>query len=214
MIFIRIDDYNKENHRVVLGLIEKAVSIIPSIKIMLGVIISEVNDDLLIDLFNRFDRNIIIAFHWYFHKRDEFLKGKDFQKESFLEAEKFFSKIGYGKRYFFPPYNNFDGVTIKLLMENKYDNFSLNYKDFLDNRHLLENKFKIYETNVFFNKKDVYWNWYIDDFSEMERDINNLLKMDIDIWVEIHPQYIRTEEDVKKYVYLLNLLEIKLYRLK
>lgn len=205
MIF-RIDDYNIANHDIIINIINATLKILPNAKIYIWVIVWESDIELLKKILLISSKNILLAFHWFNHIKDEFLLDIDDQKRSFLKWKIFFNKLEYWEKIFIPPFNNFNIDTIKLLKEYNYNYFSINYKALNDNKFLLKNNFFIIETNYFFNKKWNDWIWFIEEKEILEKEIKNLYHKNIKIWIEIHPQFIKTKKDMDKYIFLLNLL--------
>lgn len=206
MIF-RIDDYTEINNNKITEIIEKILFFFTDAKILIWVIISESNINLLKNLINKFWKNVILSFHWFHHNINEFEWNIFNQNLSFIEAENFFWELNYEKRFFIPPFNKFNEITIELLKKYKYYNFSINYKDFQNNMRLLKKDFNILETNYFFNKKNNNLNWYIDDISKIKDDLLHLKKEKINIWIEIHPQFIKNNIDFEKFIFLLTYLK-------
>lgn len=212
MIIIRIDDYNTQSHEIVSRLIKETFSVLLEIRVIIWVIFSESDNSHLMELINNFWDKIILAFHWYIHSNTEFLQDIDKQEHSFKMVEKIFLELNYNKRFFIPPFNIFDDSTLKLLKKYNYKDFSINYKDYWSNKLFIGEFFSIWETNYFFNKKHKNLEWSIDGKNKIKSEINNLKFLWINIWVEIHPQHIKSKLDYNKYIYLLNCLEWKNYQ--
>lgn len=200
-MFLRIDDVSDKNIKKILNL----VSLWRTNIFLINVIFWETsleNIKFLLKL-----KNIKILFHWYFHKRGEFQDDYISQRNIFLKAEKIFSLVNINKKIFSPPYNLINYNTIKLLRDFKYYWLSLDYKN-ISRYDLFDCKIKLYETNYFFNKKINNDTWFIWQEEDIEKEINFLKKKNIDIWVEIHPDFINNIEDYKKYIFLLKILNI------
>lgn len=206
-MILRIDDYNSENSDKIFKIISLCLSIFPNLKILIWVIILESDIDLLKKLLEKYNKNIFLAFHWYIHQKSEFLKSEQNQELCFLKAEEFFQKLNYKNRYFIPPFNKFNNITIYLLKKYNYNYFSLNYKDFKKNREILESNFNIIETNYFFNKKKNNWEWYTDNKEEIIKEVQNLKVQKVNLWIEVHPQYILNQEDIDKFIFLINYIK-------
>lgn len=208
MIF-RIDDYNKHNHKIVDTIIFEIIKESPNTKIIVWVIVSESDKSLLKNLLNKYSKNVFLAFHWFKHTNKEFISSEKEQDFSFNKAEDFFESLNYNERFFIAPFNIFNQITIKLLKKYDYKNISINYKDYQNNKSLFDDLFHIHETNYFFNKKLDNLERTIDDKKLIEKEIKNLLQKNINLWVEIHPQYISNKQDFNKFSYLLSLIQEK-----
>jgi len=203
MTFIRIDDVSNNTINIVNKLV-KLFSNNNNICFLLNVIISDISFWKLESLIK--NHNVILLFHGFLHTRDEFLLSFNYQEKSFIDAELFFKYFWIKNKYFSPPYNIMDKNTLFLFKQYGYSWISIDYKS-VKKYWLINKQIRIYETNYFFNKKENNWLWYIDSEENIFKQIKNLKNRNITIWVEIHPQHVSTQEDINKYIYLLNCLK-------
>ena len=202
-MFLRIDDVSNDTFVSVKKICD-AFSFFPW-NIFLSFIPSQIQKD-FIQEFKKYSQ-VWFFFHGWDHTKDEFIKKKNIQNISFLEAKNFALETQINFFWFCPPYNSFSKETLFLASLYNYKCLSIDYKSY--NLYLKQwydfSSFKICKTRYFFNKMTKERTWYIDESDIIKNDITHI-DFSPDMGIEIHPQHIVTQEDWEKLTFLSSLL--------
>lgn len=203
-MFIRIDDVNDTT----LDTVKKVCEIFSLFQwtIFLSIIPSQIQKGFFLE-FQKYP-SIRFLFHWWQHTREEFISDIKTQSHSFFEAQRFCQEAQCDFFWFCPPYNSFSRETLSLLKENNYKHIHIDYKsfDFYQKQKNYDFRcFQVWCTRYFFNKKNEDTTWYIDEKEKIQRDIAHIQFSDT-LGIEIHPQYICTQEDWDKLRFLSTLI--------